>query len=507
MLQIIYPRGDTQILAPCWSSSDDALTVGGVTQKYQLSLGFVLSSSSMDSVSIDGMISTGESNYLPGENDCTHKNIMGCLYSASDLTVPGGTKYMAGSPTVTYTPPMTMLSSPNNVAQFTHLLPVNTNFEVSQSFPYVNRGRILGTRTQLAVSFVSAGVDFVGYASSNDRYPGCSIMWFAIEHDPIRGDRYCAGSLPRIENLYLDNTTEFISILKSKLDVSINRPTGPYVKTWGFPVYFLSGTPVLEKNVLSKIVFDNYDALVPTSNKIDFGELAYNCAKQVQPWSNNGLALSKDLLNLKKEIGSLVKLAANIDDPKTWASLYLSKRYGLSLTLADLKSLFSSLKKQQARKGPNKVSSSATLFDNKCSYEYHYSIYYEEYANAFADLYYGLAQFDLLPDLSNVWDLVPFTFVVDWVVDVGGVLDRIDALDRLSAYNIVGDMHSVKTIRPITADMLGLPGLSGAIDIVYYRRWTSGSCEKPSIKLDVPLSNGFDHFIEAGALTVQKILN
>jgi hypothetical protein len=37
-------------------------------------------------------------------------------------------------------------------------------------------------------------------------------------------------------------------------------------------------------------------------------------------------------------------------------------------------------------------------------------------------------EWDAYPTLENAWDLVPFSFVVDWFINLGSILDNIDTM-------------------------------------------------------------------------------
>lgn len=47
-----------------------------------------------------------------------------------------------------------------------------------------------------------------------------------------------------------------------------------------------------------------------------------------------------------------------------------------------------------------------------------------------------LTEYGVAPNLYNLWDLVPFSFIADWFIDLGDVLDDITAYGRLAAYHI-----------------------------------------------------------------------
>lgn len=57
----------------------------------------------------------------------------------------------------------------------------------------------------------------------------------------------------------------------------------------------------------------------------------------------------------------------------------------------------------------------------------------------------------LLPSLSSLWDLIPFSFVVDWFASIGDHLDDVDTAAMLLAMNTHMSVHSISIIYRFTA--------------------------------------------------------
>lgn len=82
-----------------------------------------------------------------------------------------------------------------------------------------------------------------------------------------------------------------------------------------------------------------------------------------------------------------------------------------------------------------------------------------------------LSNLGLSPTYSNLWDVVPFSFVVDWAIDFGHAFSVVDRQEYF--YNNVEIAYSIlthKTIRTFTS-----PKFSGSISrTIYYRRGSLG---------------------------------
>jgi hypothetical protein len=58
--------------------------------------------------------------------------------------------------------------------------------------------------------------------------------------------------------------------------------------------------------------------------------------------------------------------------------------------------------------------------------------------------------------MSNVWDAIPLSFVVDWVVNVGDIYRSVDRMVAARYYDVAAVLNTVKTV----ATTPRLPGLT-----------------------------------------------
>lgn len=206
-------------------------------------------------------------------------------------------------------------------------------------------------------------------------------------------------------------------------------------------------------------------------------------------------------------MSSAIKLLKGWKNPKNWASAFLATKYGLPLTISDIGSLAASLRDAYSKASLTKVSSSTNWSSNGAAYECHYGIWCKPYDRYLDSITAKLDLFDLNVTFKNAWDLIPFSFVVDWFIDVGNFLDHLDVAVDITKYDIVCSVSSIKVSRDCYSKDLGFPSYEGIIHVSKYTRWYSRSVVSPSVTKSDLTPNSFDHWIEGGALIVQKLLS
>jgi len=93
------------------------------------------------------------------------------------------------------------------------------------------------------------------------------------------------------------------------------------------------------------------------------------------------------------------------------------------------------------------------------------------------------------------------SFALDWFVDVGGFLDRLNSKEHLERYEAAYSVSSVKAVT--TLDVGTIPSkFTGTVSRTTYHRWV-GPVPIPSLSLSSPIST-FNHWLEGGALIIQR---
>lgn len=248
-------------------------------------------------------------------------------------------------------------------------------------------------------------------------------------------------------------------------------------------------------------------------NKYDLdAAMAEALSSQVDFTTSNGIAYgldAKDIVSSAKgDLEGLKALAKGAPGKLKIASkLFLSVHYGWKLMAADtleFSKAFQEFSKNSTRRVHYSTTGSSqgqrrggfTLQKSVA----HCSIYYDPYAQIASETLKLAEAMDVVPDLSNVWDMIPFSFVVDWFTNIGELAEGVDALFTLAQeHKVLGTIQSTKEVYEYHADN----GI-GSYKYTFYDR----SCiqdwypiPKFSFQLKNPITN-LTHWCEAGALVV-----
>lgn len=248
-------------------------------------------------------------------------------------------------------------------------------------------------------------------------------------------------------------------------------------------------------------------------NEPDWSLLVQPAIDNISYVSINTVLYFKELKDTGSEIRQLMSLLRNPRDPKEWAKLFLSQQYGTRLTVADTKELILAVRNacQKVRKSSKKFASCRSRivedrrFDAYFSEhrELHYKVYYRQYDNTVLKAADALWRWDILPTLGNTWDSIPLSFVVDWFIGVGDLLEAIDTTLYACLLPVVGITYSDKVTltsnKPLVFD-------SWAMDLEYtqYDRRIGRTLHLPHFSLDI--NQGYKSNIpQLLAILVQKI--
>jgi hypothetical protein len=173
---------------------------------------------------------------------------------------------------------------------------------------------------------------------------------------------------------------------------------------------------------------------------------ARDVVERVNDFDSNMIAYVSDLKEIGGTVKSLLHLASDYKNPKAWASAWLSGQFGDRLQIADTRELLESLyragttrllwTKARARLSWENFSNGIFLSHDRTSTIYVSNTQFP----GIEDTIGNLMKWDAWPTLENTWDLVPLSFLVDWVMPVSDLLGQIDAaveapyLDPYSQY-------------------------------------------------------------------------
>lgn len=286
---------------------------------------------------------------------------------------------------------------------------------------------------------------------------------------------------------------------------SLGNPGGPfrasnYIERGGTSI-----SPLLVQKQLRLLYHYDVSSLVsfvPEDEDDVWGELAKEAIDSTRYVDTNGLQF---LMELKSAEGLVRQITDGYRNVKALSGAYLAYKYGLESQFRDVQAYLKGAHRAMTTTPQpwRSVRSSKRYNYPFLTHEYHYKVLYNCYDNDVIELYVLLNNWGLMPDLEMAWDFVPFSFMVDWFISVGDLLDRFDYIGRSQMYRVLNVTKSIKTSRELSElDRGRIPfPFVGSLKYVTYRRTTQKGLDVPKWKLDRPET--FRSIPEATALLIQ----
>ena len=225
------------------------------------------------------------------------------------------------------------------------------------------------------------------------------------------------------------------------------------------------------------------------------------CISQTKFVDVNSLAYLKDAAEIGSMALSTIRAIKSLDNPKSWADLFLSVKYGWKMTIADTLELSEALGRAAATAPRKYEKYHASCNEN--DWQEYLSFRVDNSASPGTSLR-QLINWGIWPTAENLWDFVPFSFVVNWLTGVNGIMRAIDdniILCHLPASDIC---HSWKYSGELQATALNT-NLCGTLSVRYYQRNVLKTLPWKKFKLDS--INGLSgHGAEITAIVAQKYL-
>jgi len=228
----------------------------------------------------------------------------------------------------------------------------------------------------------------------------------------------------------------------------------------------------------------------------------------------NSIAFLTDIRRIGSEIGDAVKLIHDPTNLRAWSQLYLGLRYGTRLTASDIQSIASGLREARSRLNGRRFSVVRSMLSEElpsgrkgwsASRELRFKIGYISDKNLLNAVQATLYDWDLLPTFENVWDLIPLSFVVDWVVNISALCDQIDKRDYVKRIDVLGCTDSYKDTYITDIDLTAYGFEKAPVSFTIYNRTTSPSLPRPRISLDWGHSSGIN-ILDAVAILINKLV-
>lgn len=299
-----------------------------------------------------------------------------------------------------------------------------------------------------------------------------------------------------------------------------SKPSGEYSPYYG-PYNPIGTLPSIDlvalrvKDALSRVVTEQRSF----RGHFAWGELAAEAYQDLDYVDNNGIQYLKEATEIRESAVSYadtlrkVALKSGKKRAKALAAAYLGVHYGWKLTLMDTADYVKELRKNSLKDEIHRCASFARKTVDDWTVTARYNVFYKakdvgdssetKQINAF------LKRVDFLPTLENMWDSVPYSFVLDWFTNIGNNLTSIGNLNILRAYyTTLGAIQSVRAVRKIPiARLLGEQVYySGEAQYIIYERRISKLPDPPAFQPKSQHSaSSLNHAVEGVALVVSKL--
>lgn len=276
------------------------------------------------------------------------------------------------------------------------------------------------------------------------------------------------------------------------------------------------------KQLLKEDILNSLPEEVPAWDK---GELCWQAVQNLRVLTLNSTMYIKEMLAMGEQVKATVDLFKGRPDAKKLASGYLSYHYGWRLTHKDTKELCEKVQTEKltflrrSYAPQSQRSCDVTLcgfFKSPAKCRGNLKLRCRDSLNGIDRVLKTLINWDFLPTPDNIWDFVPYSFVVDWFLPIGDVLERLSGMLDFATINVDECLYSRKLeskLSPYDANRvltlrLGLNpnvfSIASDLTVGYYRRWDENYATPPSL-LGQDQAQSFTHWVEAAALIVQRL--
>jgi hypothetical protein len=270
---------------------------------------------------------------------------------------------------------------------------------------------------------------------------------------------------------------------------------------------------------------------------VSFSRLTYRAADSVRLLNINSISFISEGINFVKDGGfrPMLEEARDLDRTlksgrkrtqklaktlKTSASIYLGNHYGTRLSAMDSVEIASAIHRCNEmlydRQTMSARGTSEYFLDGS---QTHYTAERRVKATisslsdqdrslvvATDNLVRRAYEADILPTWSNIWDLVPYSFVVDWFIPVGNYLEDIESGHYMATLHPYEVFESTKIVGTTAFDyFLGGARITGTLNTkMYVRRCRNTFNTETPVVED---AGGFNlkHGIESSALIISRL--
>lgn len=282
---------------------------------------------------------------------------------------------------------------------------------------------------------------------------------------------------------------------------------------------------IVPDDIIARYAMPTYRIDVLKRQLADFGDLAARAAQSVRLLDINTVMYIRDL----KRVGDLIKVGESgfktlKSALSSLSDFYLSQHYGTRLTVKDTLNVASGLDRLDLDNDTQLMGASDSQTVHYDGIDYHCSRRLtarisnvsketldvtDSVARATEQLVDRILRVgyetDLLPTAANIWDMVPYSFVVDWFLPIGESLERHEVRNYIETLPVKICFKSDKIEWFYSGkEIIGSSTLDASLDYKFYNRECTGSLPLPLMHIDTPKGD-FSHWLEASALILQRV--
>lgn len=285
--------------------------------------------------------------------------------------------------------------------------------------------------------------------------------------------------------------------------VSVSTSTFLLVPTTPVAIFRQENIDVIKRRLLR----DATSGLHTLPDVIDapWGTLVKDAVRSIRYVSSNSIENVGGLADIKSNLPPIrtVKRLISKKDPAALAELYLWYKYSFAPNISDSKEIISAAARDKHRYTGSYYRSSAISVPCQaggqtisvvCRASVKFAV------SDYRDAQMRIASWGFDPGIAQGWDLIPFSFVVDWFFHVGDRLDIVDwEFDNfINTYHYQSLTYSTRSEKPVS-----LPSsLMGSITAIRYERTISRSIP---FSYAIQSNTASSHILEGGALLVTNL--
>lgn len=226
-----------------------------------------------------------------------------------------------------------------------------------------------------------------------------------------------------------------------------------------------------------------------------WSDLTQSAVDSLDALDINSIAFFKELGEWRRLLPPLPRTWKGLTSLKTWSNFYLWLRYGLVLSMSDAKKIITSLPKlrdsyKQARTSKKtrlrasrvvQVEMNAETWTCRLGLRILLDTF-PDFAKSFGKFADRLNSLDLYPNLANLWDLIPYSFVLDWFIPVQQWLEEIDTQIRALNFQIYCITQSMKWSRTVPPPYVPGYVTTDSLSEVHYIRSVGTDLPSPTFE-------------------------